>query len=609
MTRRRWPRVPFTAWLFGGVFAAAACSSAGGIDAGSGGTGGAGGDGGAAGADGSAGGTSGSGGSDGAGVGGSGGTGGTGGTGGNAATSGAGGTTANGGGGPTTNPTCLPGVVPSNDLGPLVPMLGPGAPPDAATKFGGPDDPSAAPVVGYPLDQTIVPPNIGSFEIHFLPGGQNGLFEVRLANQAVDFRFYTPCNAVNGGCVATLDGIAWGQLMPMARGAGPMKLTVRGVNANAPASVGTSASRVFEIAPDGIQGGIYYWNAGASEIVRYDFGLAQQKPEQYLSTASTGATCVGCHALSKKGNRIAIGVSAPILPSMQMRDVATKKVLWGGSTSNFEAFSPDESEVLTSDGNGLTLRDANTGAVKGPDPLVKVGTMSDFAPDGGSIVYAKASSPPCNLIMPGFDMCNTGIFGGSIALLPRTGATTWGLEKILVPPGGDNNYYPAFAPDGSTILYNRSAGGMLSYLASDASLRAIDVNGGKPVDLARANGSGTSNSWPKWAPQVTCNGDLMWFTFSSNRDYGLRIVNNGVDPKNQIWQIWMAGFNHKKLMAGEDPSFAAFWLPFQDPATGNHIPQWVEKVQRKPCMTDADCVDTGLANQNLSCKLGFCAPG
>jgi hypothetical protein len=598
-------RVSLTTWL-GAAAVAAGCSSAGGVDTSTPGTGGAAGDSGTGGSGASGG----VGGAAGAATGGTGGAGGIGGAGGSAGTTaGAGGTTANGGGGPTTNATCLPGVAPSDDLGPLVVAMAPGAPADAATKFGGPDDPKSAPVIGYPLDRTIVPPNIATFEIHFLPGGTNGLFEVRLQNQAIDYRFYTTCTSVNGGCVASLDATAWQQLGQVARGAGPMKLTVRGVDANAPAGVGTSQMRVFEIAPDPIQGGIYYWNAGASEIVRYDFGLAQQKPEQYLSTGSTGTTCVGCHSLSKKGNRIAIGVSAPILPSMQMLDVATKKVLWGGSTSNFEAFSPDESEVLTSDGNGLTLRDANTGAVKGPDPLVKVGTMSDFAPDGSSIVYAKASSPPCNLIMPGFDMCNTGIFGGSIALLPRTGPTTWGLEKVLVPPGGDNNYYPAFSPDGTTILYNRSPGGMLSYLAPDASLRAVDVNGGKPVDLARANASGVSNSWPKWAPQVTCNGDLMWFAFSSNRDYGLRIVNNGVDPKNQIWQIWMAGFNHKKLMAGEDPSFSAFWLPFQDPATGNHIPQWVESVKRKPCMQDSDCVDAGIASQKLVCKAGFCSPG
>src|SRR5262249_43898765 len=41
-------------------------------------------------------------------------------------------------------------------------------------------------------------------------------------------------------------------------------------------------------------------------------------------------------------------------------------------------------------------------------------------------------------------------------------------------------------------------------------------------------------------------------------------------------QIWMAAIDLSAADAGAlDPSFPAFWLPFQDPSAHNHIAQWV----------------------------------
>ena len=38
-----------------------------------------------------------------------------------------------------------------------------------------------------------------------------------------------------------------------------------------------------------------------------------------------------------------------------------------------------------------------------------------------------------------------------------------------------------------------------------------------------------------------------------------------------------------KRLATADGGYPAFWLPFQDLKTGNHIAQWTEKVERAPC--------------------------
>jgi len=96
---------------------------------------------------------------------------------------------------------------------------------------------------------------------------------------------------------------------------------------------------------------------------------------------------------------------------------------------------------------------------------------------------------------------------------------------------------------------------------------------------------------------------LLWMTFSSNRDYGLHLKNQGFDncypPKGPDYnqpqplskdgvtyeacgqpQIWMAAIiidEDPSLDAG-DRSFPAFWLPFQDVNAHNHTAQWVQKV-------------------------------
>ena len=81
-----------------------------------------------------------------------------------------------------------------------------------------------------------------------------------------------------------------------------------------------------------------------------------------------------------------------------------------------------------------------------------------------------------------------------------------------------------------------------------------------------------TNSFPKWAPfviQLDEQSKLMWLTFTSRRNYGLR---------GSKVLLWMVGVVPAKLSEDADPSFAAFALPFQDLESSNHIGQWTEKA-------------------------------
>jgi hypothetical protein len=355
-----------------------------------------------------------------------------------------------------------------------------------------------------------------------------------------------------------------------------------------------------------MDGGLYYWAAAAGGIYRYDFGLRGQTAENfYTPTQAMGFTqCVGCHALSRNGTRIAVGLNAPG-EEMRLLDVATRKTLFdqslGGfgmgtgpsSTSIFEAITPDASMLITTEGGGLGLRDGSTGSAIGTVPALANATMPDISSDGKHVVFVRDGSGLGGF----FAFGNPEVMKGSLFTAPLN-ATGFGGEKPLVQSGGENNYYPAFSPDNAWVVFNRAAG--TSYDAMDAKVFAVSMSGGTPIEMATAN-EGMGNSWPKWAPFVHHfqGSTVFWITFSSRRPYGLH--------SGGTVQIWMAAIDPTKLTAGTDASYPAFWLPFQDATTGNHIPQWVEKIQRQPCtVTGVD--QTGGCMTGETCQNGVCIP-
>ena len=57
---------------------------------------------------------------------------------------------------------------------------------------------------------------------------------------------------------------------------------------------------------------------------------------------------------------------------------------------------------------------------------------------------------------------------------------------------------------------------------------------------------------------------LQWITFSSNRNYGLRVM-----PAPSTL-VWLSAVDPDVTLREADPSFAAFALRFQDLTTDNH---------------------------------------
>jgi hypothetical protein len=145
---------------------------------------------------------------------------------------------------------------------------------------------------------------------------------------------------------------------------------------------------------------------------------------------------------------------------------------------------------------------------------------------------------------------------------------------------------------------------------------------------------------------------IVWVTFSSTRDYGLRVQNqdpHGVacyppeSPENTSGshscplvptscacvaagcadfcvspQIWMAAISLDAtggISAGTDTSWPAFWLPFQDYSAHNHVAQWAVSIPDEPPPTDGGvptCGDIGAPcgpGMALCCGDSYCGSG
>ena len=368
--------------------------------------------------------------------------------------------------------------------------------------------------------------------------------------------------------------------------------------------IGTSATQVMSFSEQDLRGGLYYWNSGGS-VERFDYGFPASPRQTYLSPANVGGICVGCHVISRQGNLIVAGKNAPLpTAGYDVRVVTTKTVSSSmagplSGSANFFSFSPDEQHLLISTGSSISWQRLIPGT---STAVVSPGAMPDWSPDGLHMVYSK----PGGFSLP---FGATGVNSATLQTM-RFNGNGFDAPQQLVAAGGQlNNYYPTYSPDGQWVVFNRSATNRNSYANAsldpndggipDGQLWAVPAAGGAPVPLTQAN-TGAS-SWPKWAPvkHDYAGGKVMWLTFASQRAYGLRLA-----PYQKV-QLWMVAYDPAKATNGLDPSFPAFWLPFQDITSDNHIGQWSTDVPR------ANCTGSGQSTcgQGEVCVNSKCRPG
>ena len=498
--------------------------------------------------------------------------------------------------------------------------------------------------IAYPLDGLLFPPNMNVLEVQFVPPPNATLFEVDFYNAITKVKVETKCASVpdvrggmSRGCGVTLPQGAWNDIANANRDGNAVGVTVRATIDGKCVSASTTKVDI-SFAKEDLAGGVYYWQSATfggvggktGGIYSHDFGSFDPTPVPFYTSGASG-TCVGCHTLSRDGARMSLMTDDPDgddeLADVQthLMDVATRTVLGGKSTSpGFQTFTHDHAKYISStfkpvmgapkgsvpDGT-FAVFDGNTAALLATLALPAPGTQPDLSRDDASLVWVVPA--PGTIDKSGDHHFKKGaLFTAAFDNV----ANTLGAPAPLLTNGSHSYYYPSFSPDKSFVVFNdapdmgdsATANGDAFYNrnARVKLLHFPSAAGAAPIDLPKLNvADGLTNSWPRWSPFVTHfhGHSILWVTFSSNRDYGLHLVNKGFDncypPEGPIYdqpaplskqgvtyascaqpQIWMAG-----VVVDTDPgadkldrSFPAFWLPFQDVSSHNHSAQWVEKV-------------------------------
>lgn len=454
------------------------------------------------------------------------------------------------------------------------------APANAADLFDAAiEDANRAPAIVYPSNATMVPPNLGDFEVHWTETAGSDLFEVRMAGDHVDLRLYLT-GTPNAGNWAAFLPAEWA-VAGTSHAGDDLTVVVRGMSTAAPDFKGTSAPIEVTLTEEAVEGGIYYWAAASTNnaptgIYRHDMSRPGEVAEQFYTTAEAPENrCVACHVLSRDGTKMGITYNGGN-GSASMIDVGTRTEMIPLDTQywNFATFTPDATRLLTVHQGAATLRDPDTGAAVGPAPAL--GTYishPDFSPAGAAVTFVDVASP-------GNDWTFTG--GRLMIANFDAAADTFGTPTQL-HASAQNIFYPSFSPDGEWIVFNQSDED--AYDDASAELWVMKTDGSVgPLKLEIPNaGPGLTNSWPRWAPfeqtwkQGTEEAEpLLWFTFSSKRNFGVRLVN--ANPALGRPQIWMAPFFPQRAQNGMEASAPAFRLPFQNLESNNHIAQWTEQV-------------------------------
>lgn len=524
-----------------------------------------------------------------------------------------------------------------------VPYTTPALPDNPASAFAGEPVVARAPVLVYPNDGALLPPNLGRLEVHFQPGAaENTLFELRFQSEASDIAYYTRCYASSqefepGSCAFFIEGTELETLASSNQGRGPVTLTVRG--SDGAGVFGQSASFEIEFAEKRIDGAVYYWSAAAPpSIMRFDFGSAASLPEVFVRAAdveANGATCVGCHALSRQGDKVIFGLGSAFTARLVYVDDMNRSktdadfFTYAGPTSDPNAvangsFNPDGTQfvAVAPAATGveaeaiLRFHDGVSGARVSQLELPVVPNNPDWSPKGDKIAFSAIGGAEKNRIQ---------FLDSGISYIQRQD-DVWDAANLvaLVPPAsGKNRFNPTFFPDGELLLFSEVDDA--TYTGGDANACAASTAdgagrfcngysdpgaktwaiaaqpGASPVFLARAAAAGVADglatsslqetaaktdlmdTFPKPSPFEIAHRDstVGWFTVGSQRRAGLRKkFPNGSfvgEPASQAL-LWMFAVDTGRLKAGEDGSYPGFFLPFQDLKTSNHMAQWTERI-------------------------------
>ncbi|HZH04889.1 MAG TPA: hypothetical protein VEY30_13975, partial [Myxococcaceae bacterium] len=415
-------------------------------------------------------------------------------------------------------------------------------------------DPSAQPRWVYPLEGALLARNVGRMNLQWSGGAGNRQFRIRVEGASRSWRLSadeTVCP--EGKCQLRVDDETWREIASAAAG-GSVTLTLDAVDVPG-GRVARSGRRSVSFSERPVEGQFFYFGSGNTNeqgaLLRAQ--LTDGSPQTYLDarSRSTGGLCVGCHAVTRDGCRVSANTLNPA--EFVFGQPETRRLLVsdaddgerqfstpGAHLASFQTWSPDGSRLLTVFDGRLSLRDANGELLTEVDPSLAgppgedVVTHPEWSPDGRWVVLTRlATGQPKNQDI---------YHAGDILLMPYADGV-FGPARVLVPhTSGSFHFYPSFSPDSRWVVFS-SGDEPDPFDQVSARLRLVSVDGGPPVELARATyGTHVTASWPKFAPYFEKG--RAFIVFSSKLDYGW-VVEQATratsDPFHPGWpQLWAA---------------------------------------------------------------------
>ncbi|HEX4406403.1 MAG TPA: hypothetical protein VH560_16305, partial [Polyangia bacterium] len=339
------------------------------------------------------------------------------------------------------------------------PALSPSSP--VSGQFSGTSnpDPTAKPVIVYPLAGSVHPINLAdiTFQWRRAPAAAQTLFRIRLQRADGDvFEFFVPCHASTMGasttsqCVYAMPPGAWIDAATTARGEA-VTIDIAGVDPTHPGVVATSDPMTISFSPSDVTGGLYYWSSSVTGTVRLLFGARAADPFITPKSATNPATCGGCHAVSRDGSTIAFDQGDTGTAVLRVATTADAETALFAPAATHDSGTPalnhDGTRVLVAYSGRLLLRDAHTGRQLFEVNETQLGTTQhafhpEWSPDDQTIAVTLSSAGDSDWA----------VRTGAIATLPYNGGQ-FGPEQILVPTGTDFNFYPTWSPDGRYIAF------------------------------------------------------------------------------------------------------------------------------------------------------------
>jgi hypothetical protein len=456
-----------------------------------------------------------------------------------------------------------------------------GASPSDQALLEGATTPDPAVQWAYPYNGTAFPQGLTSPRFMWNGGAADDLYLIKLTGPYAELKYFVKVSPPAQVELPAAPADLWKQVTDSGSG-GKMTLFAARLSAGAGTVI---ANHTDQLASGPLRGTVYYWANSIGRILRIKAGAAA--PDDFLAAAGVGG-CTACHSVSAKGTRLVDGADlATEKQDMSAFDLVNNQVkLTGkGRAWAFPALSADGSVLVPNNAplpgspGGTGAFDVDTGA-----PLTGTGLeglklwMPAFAPDNKALVYLS-STPPNDLRMYDWDATQKVVSN----------------DRLIMPTGSDPNNIIGFltaSPDHHLVAYPRSTAAAWDSRQGPANLYVADTTQpGTEVRLANLNGDTypfaagerdrNFNYEPVFAPVPA--GGFFWVVFNSRRTYGNLLTGDSTTVK----QLWIAAIR-MDAKPGEDPSYAAFWLPGQDTQTLNLRGFWA----LDPCKSnDSACTD------------------